>query len=175
MAERFHAEQRRRFYVTPKSFLELISLYLGMINEQRDMVDKAISRLSVGVAKLTDTNKLVSGMKEELSELQPILVTKTKEAEELLVRVARDTEEAAKREAEVAIEAEATRQIETSVQAIADDAKRDLGLALPAFEGALKALNALSKNDINEIKSFTKPPPLVQKPPPLVQKVKRSN
>ena len=163
MAERFLAEQRRAFYVTPKSFLELISLYLGMINEQREKVDAAISRLSVGVQKLTDTNKLVGGMKEELNELQPILVLKTKEAEELLIRVAKDSEEAAKREAEVAIEADATRKMEVQTQAIADDAKRDLDLALPAFENALKALNALSKNDINEIKSFAKPPPLVQK------------
>jgi dynein heavy chain len=163
MAERFHSEMRRSFYVTPKSFLELIALYVGMVQEQRERMDAAISRLSVGIQKLTDTNKLVSGMREELNELQPVLKVKTTEAEELLVRVASDTEDAAKREAEVAVEAEVTREMEVQTQAIADDAKRDLDLALPAFENALKALNALSKNDINEIKSFAKPPPLVQK------------
>ena len=33
---------------------------------------------------------------------------------------------------------------------------------LPALEAAQKALNALNKNDIIEIKTFTKPPALVQ-------------
>ena len=44
-----------------------------------------------------------------------------------------------------------------------DDAKRDLDAALPALNSAVSALNALSKNDIVEIKGFAKPPPLVQK------------
>ena len=47
-------------------------------------------------------------------------------------------------------------------QAIADDAQADLDLALPAMEAATKALEALNKNDINELKVFNKPPPLVR-------------
>lgn len=44
----------------------------------------------------------------------------------------------------------------------ADDAQQELNLVLPALEAAQKALNALNKNDIIEIKTFTKPPALVQ-------------
>lgn len=47
-------------------------------------------------------------------------------------------------------------------QEIKDDAQKDLDEALPALNSAVEALNALNKNDITEIKSFTKPPPLVQ-------------
>lgn len=47
-------------------------------------------------------------------------------------------------------------------QALADDAQRDLDTAMPAMEAALKALESLNKNDINELKVFQKPPPLVQ-------------
>lgn len=39
---------------------------------------------------------------------------------------------------------------------------RQLLQVLPALEAAEKALAALNKNDIVEIKTFTKPPPLVQ-------------
>ena len=35
MAERFYAELRRRYYTTPTSYLELINLYLGMLDEKR--------------------------------------------------------------------------------------------------------------------------------------------
>lgn len=44
----------------------------------------------------------------------------------------------------------------------ADDAQQELNQVLPALEAAQKALNALNKNDIIEIKTFTKPPALVQ-------------
>ena len=45
---------------------------------------------------------------------------------------------------------------------IADDAKRDLEAAMPALTNAVKALDALSKGDIVEIKNFKSPPTLVQ-------------
>lgn len=45
---------------------------------------------------------------------------------------------------------------------MADSAKADLEEAMPALAAALTALKALDKNDIVEIKSFSKPPPMVQ-------------
>lgn len=48
------------------------------------------------------------------------------------------------------------------VQVVADDAKADLEEAMPALNAAIDSLKALNKNDITEIKSFPKPPPLVQ-------------
>ena len=44
----------------------------------------------------------------------------------------------------------------------ADDAQQELNQVLPALAAAQKALNALNKNDIIEIKTFIKPPALVQ-------------
>ena len=46
-------------------------------------------------------------------------------------------------------------------QAIATDAQQDLDRALPALKAANKALDALDKNDITEIRAFSKPPELV--------------
>ncbi len=48
------------------------------------------------------------------------------------------------------------------IQVVADDAKADLAEAMPALNAAIDSLKALNKNDIVEIKSFPKPPPLVQ-------------
>ncbi|VEL32900.1 unnamed protein product [Protopolystoma xenopodis] len=47
-------------------------------------------------------------------------------------------------------------------QAIADDAQRDLDEALPVLEASNRALDSLDKNDISELRVFTKPPQLVQ-------------
>jgi dynein heavy chain len=43
-------------------------------------------------------------------------------------------------------------------QAVAEDAQKDLAEALPALEASVKALDALDKNDISEIRAFQKPP-----------------
>lgn len=53
------------------------------------------------------------------------------------------------------VKAEATALLEA-------DAKKDLEAAMPALEEAKRALEALNKNDINEIKVFNKPPHLVR-------------
>jgi hypothetical protein len=45
---------------------------------------------------------------------------------------------------------------------MADEAQADLDEALPALNAAMDSLKALNKGDITEIKSFPKPPPLVQ-------------
>jgi len=42
---------------------------------------------------------------------------------------------------------------------IKDECEQDLAVALPALDGAMKALNTLSKSDITEVKSMAKPPP----------------
>ena len=38
MAERFYSELRRRYYTTPTSYLELINLYLSMLEAKRKSV-----------------------------------------------------------------------------------------------------------------------------------------
>ena len=62
----------------------------------------------------------------------------------------------------VSVEAKEVETFQKEVQLIADDAKADLAEAMPILEGAVKSLSALNKNDIVEIKSFQKPPTLVQ-------------
>ena len=158
----FFRELKRKFYVTPKSFLELISLYLDMLGGKRDDMMTGIKRLEVGVKKINETNALVDGMQAELTELQPVLVIKSKEAEEMIIQVNKDQALASEKKAKVAQDEAAVKKIADEVQIIADDAKRDLDAAMPALHGALKALDSLSKGDIVEIKNFKTPPSLVQ-------------
>ena len=62
----------------------------------------------------------------------------------------------------VVLEDEAVATVKAEeTQAIADDAQKDLNEALPVLHNANKALDALDKSDIAEIKVFAKPPDLV--------------
>ena len=78
-----------------------------------------------------------------------------------MVTVAKDKEEAASVQLVVEKDAAEVLAFQKEVQVIADDAKADLAEALPVLESAVKSLNALNKGDIVEMKSFSKPPPLV--------------
>jgi dynein heavy chain len=160
-SEAFYNELRRRFYVTPKSYLDLIHLYTSLLDEKRTKLGGARDRLLNGLQKLDETNALVAAMKIELGELQPVLKEKAAATEILLVQVAGDKEEAALVETAVAAEeAVATKQAEET-KLIAASAQADLDEAMPALESAVKSLNALNKADIVEVKGFPKPPPLV--------------
>ena len=45
---------------------------------------------------------------------------------------------------------------------IAEAAQKDLDEAMPALEAAMKALDAISKKDIAEVKAYGKPPTRVE-------------
>nr|XP_029134611.1 dynein heavy chain 6, axonemal [Labrus bergylta] len=161
MAERFYSELRRRYYTTPTSYLELINLYLSMLEGKRTNLVLARDRIKNGLTKLLETNKLVDKMKVDLSALEPVLKQKSIDVDALMEKLAID-QESADQVRKVVKEDEALAKVKAEdTQAIADDAQRDLDEALPALQGANQALNSLDKADISEIKVFTKPPDLV--------------
>jgi dynein heavy chain len=155
-------EFRRRVYTTPKSYLDLISLYMSMLKGLQDAVEVKCQRMKVGVQKLTETNSIVDALQAELVKLAPILREKSIETEELLARVAKDSAEAEVVAAKVKSEEAIVGAQAAETAAVAADAQRDLDRAMPALESAVKALKSLTKADITEVKSFTNPPQAVR-------------
>mmetsp|Transcript_39705 Transcript_39705/g.74534 ORF Transcript_39705/g.74534 Transcript_39705/m.74534 type:complete len:1860 (+) Transcript_39705:1-5580(+) len=162
MSDRFFTEIRRKFYTTPKSYLDLINLYTSLLAEKREEFGIARDRLLNGLTKLEETNALIDTMKVDLGELQPVLVEKSRATAELMVVVNKDKAEAQVVKERVAADEAAVKIQAAETKAIADDAQADLDKALPALNAAVQSLSALNKGDITEIKSFSKPPPLVQ-------------
>ena len=78
-----------RFYVTPKSYLDLISLFLQLLSQRQQELHAARDRLLNGLDKLQGANEVVDRMQRELAALQPVLVEKTASTQELLLQVCR--------------------------------------------------------------------------------------
>jgi dynein heavy chain len=73
LSARFLSEQRRHYYVTPTSYLELLLSYKDLLGRRQQQVQLAKQRYETGLEKLQTTEESVSGMKEELIMLQPQL------------------------------------------------------------------------------------------------------
>lgn len=138
MAVRFYDELRRYYYTTPTSYLELIMLYISMLTEKKKEIGSARQRVANGLSKLLETNKVVDTMKIELTALEPVLKQKSEDTAKLMERLAVDQEKADTVK-KVVLEDEAVAKVKAEeTQSIADDAQRDLDLALPALDNAIK-------------------------------------
>ncbi|XP_046391604.1 dynein axonemal heavy chain 6 [Ischnura elegans] len=155
-------ELKRKYYVTPGSYLEFIRLYKLMTENKTNEINRRRDRVRNGLMKLQETNELVAKMKKELIALEPELNKKNADTAALMKNLAVEQAEADKVRKVVMADEAVVKVKADETQAIAEDAQRDLDEALPALEAAQKALGALDKNDINEIRVFQKPPSLVK-------------
>merc|ERR1719440_1172553 len=156
--ERFFAEQRRKTYTTPKSYLDLINLYTSMLAGLQGAVDKKADEMEIGVIKLNETNAIVDSLQAELEKLKPVLAVKGAETEALLKQVAIDQAEADVVKEKVSAEEAEVKEQADEVLAIQQDAQKDLDVAMPALNSAVKALDSLTKNDLGEVKAYKSPP-----------------
>eukprot|EP00329_Picozoa_sp_Boothbay-MS584-11_P000996 19247_6 len=158
VSDKFQASLRRTVYITPTSYLELISAFKTLLNVKKDEVAIKKSRYENGLVAIKTTEASVDGMKEELIALQPKLVIAQQETAEMMVVIERETEEANK--VKVVVEAEEAEANKTAqeVKAVKDDCEADLAEAIPVLKSAVAALDTLKKSDIDEVKNMGKPP-----------------
>merc|ERR550514_2664270 len=83
LSARFLSEAKRHFYVTPTSYLELISTFITMLKAQRQIVQKAKWRYDTGLDKINDAKEQVSALQIELNELEPVLEKAAQETGEM--------------------------------------------------------------------------------------------
>ncbi|KAL0241591.1 hypothetical protein GEMRC1_006826 [Eukaryota sp. GEM-RC1] len=158
MAGRFKSMTRRHVYTTPKSFLELIDVYLSMIRDKKLDIQNTIDRLESGLIKLNQTAADVDQLKVDLEAQQVVVEGKKEAAAKLLDQVAKETEIVESEQALASVEAGKCAEKEAHVSTVQRDCEKDLERALPAVEAAEAALNTLNKPNLTELKSMATPP-----------------
>ncbi|XP_036364895.1 dynein heavy chain 6, axonemal-like [Octopus sinensis] len=162
ISEDFYNALKRRYYITPTSYLELINLYETMLTSKSKEVRQRLKQVQNGLDKIQETNDLVDRMKKELVALEPELKEKSANTIALLENLVVDQDAADKVKKDVMVNEAIAKQKADETEAVAMDAQQDLDEALPALEGAIQALDALDKSDIAEIRVFSNPPELVR-------------
>eukprot|EP00898_Chlorokybus_atmophyticus_P003847 jgi/Chlat1/4463/Chrsp29S04567 len=160
---RFYSELGRRNYVTPTSYLELISTFQTLLTAKRKEVMKLKQRYETGLQKLASSAEEVAGMSQELVELKPKLIETVGEVEELMRKIDREKIEVVEPKKAVVQADEAVAAAQAAeAKAIKDDCESALAEAMPALKEALSALDTLKPADINYVKSLKNPPSAVK-------------
>ncbi|KAL6747291.1 flagellar outer dynein arm heavy chain beta [Haematococcus lacustris] len=154
---RFQEAFRRYNYTTPKSYLELISLYKQLLHIKRTELRNAKERLENGVDKIAQASAQVADLQKALKEEQIIVEEKKAQTDELIVSIGKE-----KAVVDEAVEAgredeEACSKLQADVQAFQEECTRDLEAAEPIIAEAKAALNSLDKGSLGELKSFGSP------------------
>eukprot|EP01135_Chromosphaera_perkinsii_P005558 Nk52_evm107s352 gene=Nk52_evmTU107s352 len=163
MSKKMLFEVKRANYVTPTNYLELVSGYKELVKEKKLELGNAAGKLRNGLDKLDDTRLKVETMSVELEKSKIQLAEFQKQCEEYLVVIVQQKREADETQKAVSVRSEKIAVEEKECKLMADAAQHDLDEAIPALEASVKALEALNKKDITEIKSYGKPPALVEK------------
>ncbi|XP_070569551.1 dynein axonemal heavy chain 7-like isoform X2 [Ptychodera flava] len=158
LSERFLTQLDRHNYVTPTSYLELISTFKTLLDKKRIDVMKGKKRYEVGLEKLQSAESQVTVMQKELVALQPQLVVASKEVDEIMVIIEKESIEVAKTEKIVKADEEVANKQAEAAKKIKDECDSDLAEALPILEAALAALDTLTQQDITIVKTMKSPP-----------------
>ncbi|XP_076323890.1 dynein axonemal heavy chain 2-like [Tachypleus tridentatus] len=163
MSERMMLEMKRQTYITPQNYIDMVSTYKRLLAQKHKDLGGAIHKLRSGLHKINETREKVELMSRELQDAQIQVARFQKECDEYLVIIVQQKREADEQQKLVSARSEKIAEEEITCKKMAEHALEDLNQTLPALEEAMKALESLNKKDIGEVKSYGRPPALVEK------------
>ncbi|KAH9600450.1 Dynein heavy chain AAA lid domain [Trypanosoma melophagium] len=163
VAHDYWEEQRRRYYITPTSYLEFIELYKALYNEQRSLLEEQLSRVVNGKEKMKETDDTIAKMKVEIETKHPLLEKASKETEEVVADLSLRQSKASEVQVQVRAQQESAAEQQKHASRIASEANARLAEAKPIIDKAKAALDTIQASDLNELRSFANPPSAVLK------------
>jgi dynein heavy chain len=158
LAEKYLREQRRHYYVTPTSYLVLLQAFKELLARKRLAIDTVISKYSRGMDQLAMAKSEVGALQEGLKTMLPELEQARKETAEKIVIVDAKRIEVAEKTEVVATEENQAKEILQKAEKMKQDADFEVTRVMPIYNLAIRAVSQLKKDDITEIKGFSKPP-----------------
>eukprot|EP01135_Chromosphaera_perkinsii_P003458 Nk52_evm27s243 gene=Nk52_evmTU27s243 len=158
LSEEFMTMLQRHNYVTPTSYLELISTFKTLLELKRGEVWQQKRRYEIGLEKLDFAAQQVADMQKELTDLQPQLIKTSEETVEIMKVIEVESADVAKVKEVVESDETIANEKASEAKAIKDECEADLAEAIPILEDALAALDTLTQADITIVKSMKNPP-----------------
>jgi len=156
-SEEFKESMRRINYVTPTSYLELLSMFKKILRAQRVLVRKGIDRLSRGLEVLQTAAIEVDKLSRKLEADAPILAKTQIEVESTKKIISEKTVKAEAVKSVVVVEEEEAGKQAAEVKAIKDNADTELNTALPELAAAVKKVEQIEVSAFYSLKTIQKP------------------
>jgi dynein heavy chain len=157
-SEQYRIQQRRFNYVTPKSYLELISFYRGLLADKRGQVQHQIDRLDVGLSTMRKTSQDVDELQVDLKHTMIKVAEKVEATDALIAEMGVATKIAIEEQDKAGVEEVAATKASGEAAIIEAEADAELSEAKPAMMAAADAVDCLSKAMLSELKNLGKPP-----------------
>lgn len=158
----FYEKLHRKIYVSPTNYLDFLNSFLRLIGEQNSYILNQCHRLSEGMKKLIESAEQIDSLSEKLSVQRVAVAEKTKACSKLLDEILVATKDAEAKKSLALLKSSQIEIQKVDITKEKNEATKTLSKAMPALEAARHALDFIDKNDVTEIRSFTKPPLPVQ-------------
>ncbi|XP_069141245.1 dynein axonemal heavy chain 3-like isoform X4 [Argopecten irradians] len=158
LSEKYYDILRRRNYVTPTSYLELIKTFKNLLNKKRLEILTLKNRYQVGLEKLNFSEQQVNIMQQELVELKPKLEETSRDTEDLIKYIEKERIEVESVKAVVEKDEAIANEAASEARSIKIECEEKLAIAMPALNAAVSALDTLNQNDITLVKTMNNPP-----------------
>ncbi|RHW74065.1 dynein heavy chain [Trypanosoma brucei equiperdum] len=151
-------EMRQYTYVTPTSYLDLLSTFARMLCEKRTELTAMMHRYANGLTQLKKTEDQVEVMQQELALMRPELAKKQLETDNLIKEVELESKLAEEQRAIVAVDEAAANEQAAAAKEIKDASQQKVDEAQPLVEQAQRAVLDLDPKALQEIKALKTPP-----------------
>ncbi|KAK8381811.1 hypothetical protein O3P69_015079 [Scylla paramamosain] len=147
--------------VTVADFVEACRVTVKLLAHRRTQLRDSLALFKGGMDKLQETSGNVEELKGELAELEPELKATQEEGQRLTHALAQQRTQVSQiRDQMVSLEERVKEKCE-AVSAMNEEVVQEVGEAVPGLEAAEKAIKALDKKDLVEVRVLNKPPDLV--------------
>lgn len=163
MSQLYRQNEKRYNYTTPKSFLELISLFEKLLVQKNFEYIDRMSRLKNGLVKLDQCAEQAGELKKDLAIQEVELNIKNEAADELIEAVNAESERVQASKSNATDKQRSVNIMKEQITIEKRANEEELRKAKPELDKAAEALNTLNKTNLTELKSFGSPPDIVVK------------
>lgn len=151
------SERMRRFvYLTPTSYIELLSLYRRILNMKEMEISEKKKRLLKGLEVLRGAGVEVDKMNQEITKQKPELEKAKKETAILAADLKIKAAAAEEVKAAAIIKEEAAKKFDAECEVILKQSKEELDKVMPLVEKAKNSINKISPDDLRTQTSYNK-------------------
>ncbi|XP_074038391.1 dynein cytoplasmic heavy chain beethoven [Leptinotarsa decemlineata] len=147
---------------TPSRYIAMIKLYENIYDEKLTRIKARIQKLEAGVAKLTEAESLVKGLKEKAAEKQAMLEEKRSKANLALDMISNTMKNANSHKEEMESLKSKTQEENVQLMKRKKEIEAELSEVEPLIEEARSAVGNIKSESLSEIRSLRAPPEIIR-------------